>query len=587
MILIFGGTTEGRMAVDVCEQAGKTFYYSTKGSLQDVHTDNCVRLCGPMSSEKIASYCNDNRIKCIIDAAHPFATELHRTISDSLSHIQDKVPVIRVQRVFSEHVEGVCYCSDFNEAVQHLCAHPVKCLLALSGVNTIKLLSDYWHNHTTFFRVLHRQESINIAMGNGFPLQNILYYNDDNTLPTKEQEKQLMQRIGCDAVITKESGSTGGFDNKLKAAKELGLKILVVEHPKLPDDWVYVTGKYGLRRAIEHLVPEFFKLKTGFTTGACATAAVKAALLSLLFDDEPEEVNFTIPDGETMSIPTHVDKKGVATVIKDYSDDPDVTKGCKITAKVQRGHNGIRFLQGEGVGRVTLPGLGVPVGEPAINPTPRKMISNEIRGITDDDFDITIYVEGGRNLAHLTFNPKVGVVDGISIIGTSGIVSPLSNEAFIESIGREMEVAKAIGCTTIGLASGKRGEEAIHEKDSHLRVIHYGNFIGASLSKAYDIGFAGVVLGMMIGKAVKLAEGHLDTHSHKVVMNKEFIKQVAQSVCPGSDLSRIDTITMARELWNFMPPVFFDKIKDLCYEQCRKVFPKGNLEILLICDAQV
>lgn len=587
MILIFGGTTEGRMAVDVCEKAGKRFYYSTKGSLQDVHTDHCVRLYGPMNAVNIESFCNENGIKCIVDAAHPFAAELHRTIGESVQHTHDKIPVIRVQRTFCEHVDGVSYCKDFAEAVRSLCAHPVKCLLALSGVNTISLLSDYWHNHTTFFRVLRRQESINVVSDNGFPIKNVLYYNEDNALPTKEQEKNLMQSIGCDAIITKESGSTGGYDNKIQAAMELGLKIFVVEYPKLPEDWIYVTGKHGLRRAIEHLVPDFFKLKTGFTTGACATAAVKAALLSLLFDDESEEVRFKLPDGETMSIPTHIDGKGIATVIKDYNDDPDVTKGCKITAKVQRGHNGIRFLQGEGVGRVTLPGLGIPVGEPAINPTPRKMITNEIRSISDGDFDITISVEEGRTLAHLTFNPKVGVVDGISIIGTSGIVSPLSNEAFVESIGRELEVAKAIGCTIIGLASGKRGEEAIHEKDPNLRVIHYGNFIGASLTKAYNIGFTGVVIGIMIGKAVKLAEGHLDTHSHKVVMNKEFIKQVALSVCPNSDVARIDSIAMARELWSFMPPVFFDKIKELCYQQCRKVFPKGILEILLICDAQV
>ena len=142
-----------------------------------------------------------------------------------------------------------------------------------------------------------------------------------------------------------------------------------------------------------------------------------------------------------------------------------------------------------------------------------------------------------------------------------------------------MDVAKAIGCTAIGLASGKKGEDALKTIVNGLRVIHYGNFIGESLKKACELGFEEVHIGIMIGKAVKLAEGHLDTHSHKVQMNKEFLKSIA-----GSEAGKIDGITMARELWQIMPPSFFEKIKQLCYNNCRTVFPKGKLEIHLICD---
>ena len=148
------------------------------------------------------------------------------------------------------------------------------------------------------------------------------------------------------------------------------------------------------------------------------------------------------------------------------------------------GTSPIRFLQGEGVGRVTLPGLGIAIGEPAINPVPRQMMTAEIRALTDAPVDVTISVEGGRELAQRTFNSRVGVVDGISIIGTSGIVSPLSNEAFISSIERELQVARAIGCTSVCLASGKRAETALLQQEPTLRVVHYGNFVGDSLRLA-------------------------------------------------------------------------------------------------------
>ncbi|MBP5619666.1 MAG: cobalt-precorrin-5B (C(1))-methyltransferase, partial [Bacteroidaceae bacterium] len=298
---------------------------------------------------------------------------------------------------------------------------------------------------------------------------------------------------------------------------------------------------------------------------------------------QPDEVHFSLPDGEIMVVPVEVNCRGMATVVKDFSDDPDVTRGCRISAKVEWGHDGIRFLRGKGVGRVTLPGLGIPVGGPAINPTPRQMIIQEVRDLTASDVDITLSVEDGEQLAQKTFNPRVGVLDGISIIGTSGIVSPLSNEAFIQSIERELQVARAIGCSQIGFASGRRGEEALHATEPELRVIHYGNFIGASLQMAYEQGFQRAVVGIMIGKAVKLAEGNLDTHSHKVTMNKDFLRQVAGP----NDSAKIEGITLARELWEIMPPSFFQRIQELCYQHCRTMFPSGELEIRLICDNPV
>lgn len=576
MLLIFGGTTEGRLAVKVCEEAGKPFYYSTKSGLQDVEMHNGVRLSGAMSSEEMKAFCTENDVKCIVDAAHPFAENLHKSIAET------GLPVIRLQRTLSKRKEGVVYCQDYEDAISRMSAENIRCLLALSGANTISKLRPYWMHHKTLFRILQRDESIESALKSEFPTSNLIFYNKDLSLPSKEDEKQLMLNLQCDAIITKESGDNGGFDAKVDAALELGLKVFAVEAPKPSDKAIVVNGKYTLRRTIEHVVPDFFPLKTGLTTGACATAATKAALLSLINEELPEEISFSLPDDEILSIPVTIIERGKASVVKDFSDDPDVTKGCTIISVVNFNQSdNVRFLQGEGVGIVTLPGLGIEVGQPAINSTPRMMIEREIRAITSEGIDVTISVVNGEEIAKKTFNEKVGVIGGISIIGTSGIVSPLSNEAFIQSIRREIEVASAIKCKHIAFVSGKKSEDYIKRK-MNVRCIHYGNFIGEALKAAYELSIPNVTLGIMIGKAVKLAEGNLDTHSHKVTMNKSFL----QSLAP--DYSKeIESIHLARELWDFMPQDFFEKIKKLCYEYCRTVYPKGQLNIELICDDQL
>ncbi|MCR5820196.1 MAG: cobalt-precorrin-5B (C(1))-methyltransferase CbiD [Bacteroidaceae bacterium] len=583
MILIFGGTTEGRLAADVCEQAGKTFFYSTKSTMQNIQLHHGRRLCGAMNASEIELFCKQNGIEVVIDAAHPFAAELHKAIAGL------KLPVIRLQRNMPDIGSDAIVCADWSEALFRLQTDSPRCLLALTGVNTIERLRPYWVNHETYFRILNRDESLTKAAAQDFPYSRLLFYNDDMALPTKDSEATLMRQTGCDAVITKMSGESGGLSAKLEAARELGIRIYVVMPQPTPAVWTYVTGKYGLRRAIEQILPSFFPLRTGLTTGACATAAVSAAMQSLLFGQQPEEARFALPDGEILSVPVVTEAGGTATVIKDHSDDPDVTRGCRITAHVSfspTAGSGIRFLQGEGVGRVTLPGLGIQVGEPAINPTPRKMMEDTVRALTARDIDITISVAGGEALAERTFNHKVGVVGGISIIGTSGIVSPLSNEAFVTSIGRELEVARAIGCDAVGLASGKRGELALLKSDPTCRVIHYGNFIGAALSKAHQLGFRRVTVGILIGKAVKLAEGHLDTHSHKVEMNREFLCRVAEDAGVRDAETKIKSITMARELWDIMPQSFFEHIRQLCLKYCRSVFPDNELQINLICDNQ-
>lgn len=597
MILIFGGTTEGRVAANVAEQAGKAFYYSTKSMIQEVELHHGIRISGGMDADDIVRFCKDKGVRCMVDAAHPFATNLHANIAKASE--QSGLPVVRLQRAEAQTVSQAIYCSDFSDAIEKISHDKPRHLLALSGANTIATLRKYWEKNRTTFRILNREESITLAEREGVPLDNIIFYPKTSS-PTIEEEIALMQRIGCDAMLTKESGTTGGLDIKVSAALQLGVKVYIVRRPSLPKSFINVSGEHTLRRAIEHIVPDFFPLRTGLTTGSCATAAAKAALLALLTGEEQEDVCFYLPNGETVTVEVKQTIMGdgwaESCVIKDAGDDPDVTNGCCIRVRVQRDMetDAISFIGGKGVGTVTLPGLGIPVGGPAINLTPRKMIEQEIRSLATEGFKVTIGVDEGEELARKTFNSRVGVVGGISIIGTLGIVRPFSNEAFVESIRREIEVAKAVGCKHLVINSGAKSERKLRESlpsdSSDVRFVHYGNFIGETLKAAREAGIAKVTMGIMIGKAVKLAEGHLDTHSHKVVMNKSFIRDMVREITPSTAISqRIMQLTLARELWDIIPAEYMNDFTTTllrhCKETCQTVC--GNdmqLRIILVTE---
>lgn len=187
-----------------------------------------------------------------------------------------------------------------------------------------------------------------------------------------------------------------------------------------------------------------------------------------------------------------------------------------------------------------------------------------------------IFVPGGTELAAKTFNPRLGITGGISIIGTSGVVRPFSSEAFVNSIRKEIQVAKALGCTHIVINSGAKSEKTLRTRFPELpeqAFIHYGNFIGETLKLAEAESIASVTMGIMIGKAVKLAEGNLDTHSKNVVMNKAFITRLAsESHCPAPAIACIADITLARELWDIFAdsPAFFDTLVQHCYSHASR-----------------
>ena len=623
MILVFGGTTEGRKAVEVLEEAGTLYYYSTRSDGQEIELVNGVHLTGGMEVPEMISCCCEHNIRLIVDAAHPFAEELHRNLLFLARHIGS--PIIRYNRIFPPHDKDLIWCKDFDDAIRQLEDHHIERLLALTGAGTIGRLSAFWKKHDTcWFRILNRKASKYIAMANRFPEERLVYYETDDTTT-------LINDLHPQAIITKESGLSGGFTEKVEAARKVGIKTFVVERPDYPPHTPnpqnvhieYVNGPYGLRRAVEHLLPEFYPLHSGLTTGTCATAATVAATIRLFKGDTPKEVPVILPNGETIQVPvTYGDD--YASCFKEAGDDPDITNGIEVRAKViesrryegtgARGYENtpasdksrapvppclrtpaIAIYGGEGVGTITLPGFDYPPGSPAINKAPREMICHNLEKLCTSvslclgTISVTISVPNGAEIAKKTFNPRLGIEGGISIIGVSGIVKPFSEEAFIDSIRKCMTIAQASGTDRVVINSGGKSErfvKALYPDLPRQAFVEYGNYIGETLKIAHELHFKNVTLGVMLGKAVKLAAGHLDTHSRKTTMDLDFIQQLLQESGISIDISNI---TLARELWERIPSTQLDDFAHTvirhCADHCNPLLPDGSLTILLIDDS--
>ena len=577
MILVFGGTTEGRMAARVLDEAGTGYFYSTHGDGQEIDLVHGTRLAGALQVEDMAAICREHDIRLLVDAAHPFAEQLHRNVLALAERMQ--LPIIRYDRIYPKRDPKLVYCRDYADARVKLEKHGITRLLALTGVNTIARLSDYWHRHECWFRILNRTTSLQAAQKAGFPIDHLVYYEHDDTA-------RLLEQLQPQAIITKESGRSGGFEQKIEAALQADVQVFVVERPQYPPHVasdvtiILVNGPHSLRRAVERLLPEFFSLHSGLTTGTCATAAAIAATHRLVTGEKPGTVPVVLPDGETIDVAVTYGED-YASVTKDAGDDPDVTDGLEIRAHVER-NKAFEICGGEGVGRFTLPGFDYPPGEAAINRTPRQMMRDNIH----EAVRITITVPQGREVAQRTFNPRLGIVGGISIIGESGIVKPYSEEAFIQSIGKCMQVAQASGTQRVVINSGAKSEnylKALYPDLPKQAFVQYGNYVGETLRFATELGITQVTLGVMLGKAVKLAAGNLDTHSRVATMDKEFMAQMLTEADCNIDLS---DITLARELWDKIPTdrlqAFAHVVIGHCMEHCAPLLPHGDLSILLL-----
>ena len=288
-------------------------------------------------------------------------------------------------------------------------------------------------------------------------------------------------------------------------------------------------------------------LRRGWTTGTCAAAAAKAAFAALVTGEFPDPVVVTLPRGERPSFALarmhRDDTSATAGVIKDAGDDPDVTHGALVLATVRAAvpGAGVSFRAGEGVGTITRPGLPLPPGEPAINPVPRQMIRDAIAEIAaaagcNADADVEIAIPGGEQIAARTLNGRLGIVGGLSILGTTGIVVPYSCAAWIASIRQGIDVARADGVAHIAGATGANSEAAVRKLYglSDIALIDMGDFVGGMLKYLRQHPVPHVTIAGGVAKMTKLAQGLTDLHSKRGEVDRALLSEFARSA-GGSD----------------------------------------------------
>ncbi|MFI9423776.1 cobalt-precorrin-5B (C(1))-methyltransferase [Streptomyces achromogenes] len=295
--------------------------------------------------------------------------------------------------------------------------------------------------------------------------------------------------------------------------------------------------KGGRRAQLEHT-----GLRHGWTTGACATAATTAAYTALLTGEFPDPVTITLPKGQTPSFALAAEEltegSAMAGIVKDAGDDPDVTHGALVRATVRPlpAGSGVVFQAGPGVGTVTRPGLPLPVGAAAVNPVPRRMMSEHVAEVAarhggSGDVEITVSVDHGEEIARSTWNPRLGILGGLSILGTTGIVVPYSCSAWIDSIRRGVDVARAAGRTHVAGCTGSTSEKTVVAEYGlpEDALLDMGDFAGAVLKylRRHPVDRLTVCGGF--AKLSKLAAGHLDLHSGRSQIDKRFLAELARA----------------------------------------------------------
>ncbi|SEN12523.1 cobalt-precorrin-5B (C(1))-methyltransferase [Lihuaxuella thermophila] len=327
------------------------------------------------------------------------------------------------------------------------------------------------------------------------------------------------------------------------------------------------------------------ELRHGYTTGACATAATKAALISLITGQAVPEVEIVLPVGQTAAFAVDQAKvtadQAECSVIKDAGDDPDATHGARIVSTVTWSDQpGIQLDGGAGVGRVTKPGLPVPVGEAAINPVPRKMIRGAVTDVLtrfgiERGVRVVISVPDGEEIAKKTLNERLGIIGGISILGTRGIVVPFSTAAYRASVAQAIQVAGANGCRHLVLTTGGSSEKAAMKMYPGLpeeAFIQMGDFVGFALKHAKRAGVDQVTLVGMMGKFSKVAQGVMMVHSKSAGVDFNFLAQVAEEAgAPAALIGQVREANNATHAGQLMEeagyPGFFTL---LCEKICRR-----------------
>lgn len=345
-------------------------------------------------------------------------------------------------------------------------------------------------------------------------------------------------------------------------------------------------------------------LRRGYTTGACATAATRAALETLLTGIAPTGVQIRLPIDKLVMFNIRVvevaPERVTCAVTKDAGDDPDITHGLEILSTVRlnphRRIGDVQFLQGMGVGKITIHGHELQKGEPAINPVPRQMIKTHVLELLNEHgihcgVEITLSVPEGEKIAWRTLNPRLGIEGGISILGTSGIVVPYSQEAYLASIHQSIRIATANGCHTLVFNSGSKSEGFLKQTLPHLPelcFIQYGNWIGQALRYAAESPKCKkIVAGVMLAKATKLAAGHLETSSRQVSVDQSFIADLAQQAGYSKEiLKQIKELKLVRGVTDLIPfhetEPFYRLLAQTCYKVCRRITGNKPLTFYLM-----
>ena len=337
-------------------------------------------------------------------------------------------------------------------------------------------------------------------------------------------------------------------------------------------------------------------LRRGWTTGACATAAAKAAFTALLTGEFPDPVEITLPRGEHPAFAlaeTSLDgNSATAGVVKDAGDDPDVTHGVlvRVTVRPALTGSGVAFRAGPGVGTVTRLGLPVPPGEPAINPAPRQMIRTAITEVAaalghPADAIVEISIPGGEAIAAQTLNARLGIVGGLSILGTTGIVVPYSCAAWIAGIQQGIDVARATGLAHIAGATGRTSEEAVQilHRLPDAALIDMGDFVGAMLKYLRSHPIPRVTVAGGIAKLTKLAQGRLDLHSKRGSVDAGALAAVAAHIGGSADLCRsIETANTTAEAFAHAAAegiALGDAIAASAWHTCARVLDGADIEL--------
>ncbi len=327
--------------------------------------------------------------------------------------------------------------------------------------------------------------------------------------------------------------------------------------------------------------------REGYTTGASAAAAAQAACRVLLLDERPEVVAVRSPLGFDLLIRVNrlgwVDGVATAGVIKDGGDDPDVTHGAEVLARVRRSEgSGIVIRGGEGVGTITQPGLELPPGSAAINPVPRRMIAEGVAAVAgatcpDPGFEVTIAIPGGEALAAKTLNARIGVLGGLSVLGTTGVVRPMSTASWRASVVQAIDVAAANSLRHVVLTTGGRSErfaEGLYPALPEMAFVQMGIFTGDGLKRAVERGVEVVTIGGMIGKVAKLATGQMQTHVAGGGVDVAFLAGLARDAGAPADLVlAIEGANTARHVEELVDAAgfapFYRHVADRTAEACR------------------